>query len=1011
MSDSTHIPNPATATDSPSVVHPLLILVDGHSLAFRSYYAFGKSRSGGLKTTTGIPTSVCFGFIKSLLEVIASEQPQAMAIAFDTDTPTFRHTADTNYKANRSETPEDFILDLANLPELLSGLDLPAITAPGYEADDVLATLAYRAIAEGYRVKILTGDRDLFQLVDDEKGIKVLYLHKDFLRRGSATGAMEFGREEVKEKLGVTPEQVVDYKALCGDKSDNIPGVKGIGEKTAVQLLKEYGSLAGIYGSLDKIKGANQKKLVAGKQDAEHSQYLAQLRFDTPIQIDLNDAKLQGFDTQILKPILQKLEFHSFLTKIDQLQQKFGGKNPTYTQIESETTVSFSTIEESGNQTNSQSITPHLSPLTSSDIEDDDTWFFTSADTEAYQQQLVPKSQIKPQIIDTPEKLTQLINHLKTYTNPTTPVAWDTETTDLEPRDAELVGIGCCWGNEITDIAYIPISHTKGNNLDKNTALTELRPILENPQYPKALQNAKFDRLVLKSQNIHLAGVVFDTMLASYILNPDNTHNLNDLCERYLTGIKSKSYKDLNIPKGKNIADLNINTVADYCGMDAYATFNLVAKLQAELAKSPQLEKLLLEVEQPLEPVLAEMEYVGIRIDSNYLKQLSKLIEKDLAEIEKLTHQVAGGEFNLGSPKQLGELLFDKLKLDTKKTRKIKTGYSTDHATLEKLQGDNPVIDAILEHRTLSKLKSTYIDALPALVRQDTQRIHTDFNQTATSTGRLSSSNPNLQNIPIRTAFSRQIRQAFIPETGWLLVSADYSQIELRILAHLSQEPVLVETYQKNEDIHTVTARLLFEKTEITPDERRLGKTINFGVIYGMGAQRFAREAGVSSAEGKIFIDRLKQRYPLVFAYLEQMKRNAIAKGYVETILGRRRYFEFNSHTLRKHKGTNPNNINLDQLKQLDQYDAGLLRAAANAPIQGSSADIIKIAMLKIHQLLQNYQSRLLLQVHDELIFEIPPTEWTELQLKIKQTMESAVKLTVPLIVEINAGSNWMEAK
>ncbi|MCP2731885.1 DNA polymerase I [Symplocastrum sp. BBK-W-15] len=965
------------------------MLVDGHSLAFRSYYAFAKSKTGGLRTKTGIPTSVCFGFIKSLLEVIASEQPQAMAIAFDTDTPTFRHEADTNYKANRAETPEDFILDLANLPELLVALDLPVITSPGYEADDVLATLAYRASDEGYRVKILTGDRDLFQLVDDQKQIKVLYLHKDFLRRGNATGTLEFGPEEVKEKLGVTPPQVVDYKALCGDKSDNIPGVKGIGEKTAVQLLKEYGSLEEIYASLAKIKGANQKKLAVGKPDAEHSQYLAQLKFDAPVEIALNDAKLQGFDIQILTPILQKLEFQSFLDKIDQLQQQFGGKITTDTPIESSETAN----------------------IPSEDTENEDTWFFTPADTDVYQQQLTPPSQIQPQIIDTPDKLIQLVNQLKTYTNPTTPVAWDTETTDLEPRDAELVGIGCCWGSQPTDIAYIPISHTKGNNLDKNTALAGLRPILENANYPKALQNAKFDRLVLRTQNIHLTGVVFDTMLASYVINPDLTHNLNDLCERYLSGIKSKSYKELNIPKGKTIADLNIPTVADYCGMDAYATFSLVAKLQAELAQIPILQKLLLEVEQPLEPVLAEMENLGISIDSAYLKQLSNLLEKDLAKIEESAYQVAGDKFNLGSPKQLSELLFEKLQLDRKKSRKIKTGYSTDHATLEKLQGDHPIIDALLEHRTLSKLKSTYVDALPLLVRPDTQRIHTDFNQTATSTGRLSSSNPNLQNIPIRTAFSRQIRKAFLPETGWLLVSADYSQIELRILAHLSQEPVLVETYQKNEDIHTVTARLLFEKSEITPDERRLGKTINFGVIYGMGAQRFAREAGVSSAEGKIFIDRLKQRYPLVFAYLEQMKRNAIAKGYVETILGRRRYFEFNSNTLRKYKDSNPNDIKLDKIKDLDQYDAGLLRAAANAPIQGSSADIIKIAMIKIHELLQNYQSRLLLQVHDELIFEIPPEEWSELQLKIKQTMESAVTLTVPLVVDINAGENWMEAK
>ena len=386
-------------------------------------------------------------------------------------------------------------------------------------------------------------------------------------------------------------------------------------------------------------------------------------------------------------------------------------------------------------------------------------------------------------------------------------------------------------------------------------------------------------------------------------------------------------------------------------------------------------------------------------------------MEQYLAAIEQQAYAEAGEKFNLGSPKKLSELLFDKLNLDRKKSRKIQTGYSTDAATLEKLQGDHPVVDQILEYRTLSKLKSTYVDALPILVRPDTQRIHTDFNQTGTSTGRLSSSNPNLQNIPIRTAFSRQIRKAFLPEPGWLLVAADYSQIELRILAHLSQEPVLVEAYRENEDIHTVTARLLLEKETVTPDERRLAKTINFGVIYGMGAQRFARETGIKASDAKVFIERFNERYPQVFAYLQRMQQEAIALGYVETILGRRRYFNFTSDRLRQQRNRKPAEINLDELRGLTANDAGLLRAAANAPIQGSSADIIKIAMVRLHEVLQNYQARLLLQVHDELVFEVPPFEWEELQPQIRSTMESAVNLTVPLVVDVRAGQNWMETK
>jgi DNA polymerase-1 len=588
-------------------------------------------------------------------------------------------------------------------------------------------------------------------------------------------------------------------------------------------------------------------------------------------------------------------------------------------------------------------------------------------------------------------------------------VAWDTETDSLEPRDASLVGIGCCWGTDPTEIAYIPTAHKSGSNLDKTTVLEALRPILESNDYPKTLQNAKFDRLVLRFQGIKLSGVIFDTMLASYVLNPEDSHNLGDLVLRYL-GLQISNYTDV-VPKGKNIADLDIQTVAYYCGMQVYATFQLVPKLREKLEQVEALHKLLLEVEQPLEPVLAQMEYTGIRIDPVYLQTLSQQLKTDLAAIEQQAYEAAGEKFNLGSPKQLSQLLFDKLKLDTKKSRKIATGYSTDAATLEKLQGDHPVVDAILEYRTLSKLKSTYVDALPLLMGKETGRVHTNFNQTGTTTGRLSSSNPNLQNIPIRTAFSRLIRKGFVPETGWLMVAADYSQIELRILAHLSKEPVLVEAYRQNEDIHSVTARLLFEKDTITSEERRLGKIINFGVIYGMGAARFAREAGVKATEGRLFIDRFNERYRKVFDYLEQVKREAIAHGYVETILGRRRYFNFEGGSLRKLKGSNPDDIKLDEFRRLGQSDAQLLRAAANAPIQGSSADIIKIAMVQLHEVLQSYQARLLLQVHDELVFEVPPSEWEELQMKIRSTMENAVSLSVPLLVDVRAGQNWMETK
>ncbi len=971
---------------------PLLILVDGHSLAFRAYYAFNNSRREPLRNSKGIPTSICFGFINSLLQVLETESPQYMAIAFDLGEPTFRHQADDNYKADRTETPEDFIIDLQNLQQLLTAFNLTIATKAGYEADDVLGTIATIASKVGYQVKIITGDRDLFQMVDDDQGISVLYLHNQTFRK-TARSYTEFDRAGVIEKMGVTPEQIVDYKALCGDKSDCIPGVKGIGDKTAVKLLQEYSTLTAVYENLEQIKGATKKKLATGKDDALHSQFLAQIKIDSPVEIDLKDCELVGFGQEQVLPILKELELKKVIENLQKLQVKLGG----------EAEIKVIDVAPSGkapSKSNKNGKNGQLSLFEDNppvDLEPEQT-------TELFQPQL------NTQIIDTEAQLKQLVETLEQHTDPKHPVAWDTETTSLETDQAQLVGIGCCWGDLHTDVAYIPLAHSSGTQLDQESVLSTLKPILESSKYPKAFQNTKFDRLVLHHQGINLAGVVFDTMLASYVLNPEFTHNLGDLSERYGLEITAKSYKDLGIPKGKTIADLDIAVVADYCGLDAYATYYLVDKLKAKLAEYPELTKLLLEVEQPLEPVLAAMENTGIRLDTDYLAQFSQQLNKDLQKLEQDTYEAAGEEFNLSSPKQLSVILFDKLGLDRKKSRKTKTGYSTNQQVLEKLRGDHPVIDNMLEHRTLAKLKSTYVDALPTLVRESTGRVHTNFNQSVVATGRLSSSNPNLQNIPIRTEFSRQIRKAFIPQEGWLLVAADYSQIELRILAHLSQEPVLVDAYRHNRDVHRVTAQLLFEKEEITAEERRLGKIINFGVIYGMGAQRFSRESGFKADIGRQFIEKYHQKYAQVFAYLEGVKKQAIALGYVSTIMGRRRYVNLISNSLRQLRGSNPEEIDLENLKY-SYADAQILRAAANSPIQGSSADIIKIAMIKLHKILQDYQARLLLQVHDELVLEVPPKEWDELQPIIKSTMEDAVELSIPLAVDINAGKNWMEAK
>ncbi len=958
---------------------PQLLLIDGHSLAFRSFYAYAKNKDGGMKTTDGIPTSICFGFLKSLLEIVNTYQPQHLAIAFDLPNPTFRHEMDANYKGDRQETPEDFIPDIQNLYQLLKALNIPMVTAIGYEADDVLGTLATRASSEGYQVKIASGDKDMFQLVNDQEQVSVLYFSGSPYQRSSGGPAI-FDEKAVFDKMAVRPDQIVDYKALCGDPSDCIPGVRGIGAKSAAPLLQEFETLDGVYESIEQVKGSKQIKLKEGKDSAYHSQHLARIVIDVPLEIDLAETKLQGFQPERVLPMLERLELQKFIKDIQSIAVALSG-------------VATKTKKQ---------------PLAVSDDDDDDIWFFSAVD-ELNAPPPLKKIFLPLMLVDTADKLQELVAILEQQQDPEQPVAWDTETTGLIARDVQLVGIGCCWGAEVQDVAYIPINHLEGQNLSQEIVFQHLRSILEGEHYPKVLQNAKFDRLILRHQGITLAGVVADTMLASYVLNPDQKNNLTDLAKRYLR-LDSTSYKEL-VPKGQTIANIDIPAVAQYCGMDVYATRGVFAHLKAALSEQPTLLKLWQAIEMPLEPVLADIEDRGIRIDVEYLASFSQQLATELEQIEKQAYAAAGNEFNMASPKQMAELMFEQLGLPTKGIRKTQSGLSTDAQTLEKLEGQHPVVDLILQHRTLSKLKSTYTDALPKLVHPQTGRVHTDFNQAVTSTGRLSSSEPNLQNIPIRTEFSRQLRQAFLPKAGWTLVSADYSQIELRILAHLSQEPVLVQAYQHQEDIHAVTARLLFEKSEISKEERRLGKIINFGVIYGMGAAKFAREANVTNAVGKEFIEKYYDRYAGIFRYLEQVKKQVLSQGFVETICGRRRYFRFESGRLRRIQGTPIADINLDDLGKISNNDASILRQAANAPIQGSSADIIKIAMIKLHQLLQDYQANILLQVHDELVLEMPNNEWEELQPQIKQIMESAVQLKVPLLIEIGQGANWMATK
>ncbi|WP_413391229.1 DNA polymerase I [Prochlorococcus marinus] len=980
---------------------PTLLLVDGHSLAFRSFYAFSKGGEGGLTTKEGFPTSVTYGFLKSLLDNCKSIEPKGITIAFDTAEPTFRHKEDPNYKANRDVAPDIFFQDLDQLEEILKeSLNLSICKAPGYEADDVLGTLANDAADKGWSVRILSGDRDLFQLVDDKRDIAVLYMGGGpYAKSGNPKLINEEG---VKEKLGVNPNKVIDLKALTGDSSDNIPGVKGVGPKTAINLLNENNDLDGVYKSLQElekegekakrgaIKGAIRLKLKADRDNAYLSRKLAEILIKIPINPKI-DHNLEGINESKLTENLEKLELHSLLKQVSTFKSLFskeGLSKQDHNRSSKESKI-----------VNNKSENIELTSL--NETKD------------------IP--QIEPKIINNLEELNNFVEKIMKYTDKKKPIAIDTETTNLNPFKAELVGLGFCFGESLKDIVYIPIGHQKKeadlieinniNQLKIEEVIYALQDWFSSNENPKTLQNAKYDRLILLRHGIILNGVVIDTLLADYICDATLKHSLNEIAFREF-GFKPKSFSDV-VKKGEDFSSVDIKSASIYCGMDVYLTRKLaIIYIERLKSTSSKLIKLLIEVEQPLEQVLAEIESTGIIIDTPYLKDLSLELTKKLRIIEEEVYKIAGSEFNLSSPKQLGELLFEKLDLDRKKSRKTKTGWSTDAGVLEKLESDHPIVKMIIEHRTISKLLNTYVDALPQLIEKETGRVHTDFNQAVTATGRLSSSNPNLQNIPVRTEFSRRIRKAFLPQKDWKLLSADYSQIELRILTHLSGEEVLKNAYLKNEDVHSLTAKILFEKDAIDADERRIGKTINFGVIYGMGAQRFARSTGVSLIEAKYFLSKFKERYPAVFKFLEYQERLALSQGFVETLLGRRRYFHFNKNGLGRLLGTPPNEIDLTTARRAGM-EAQQLRAAANAPIQGSSADIIKLAMIQLHLALRKtgLAAKILLQVHDELVLEVDPKDLEETKLLVQNTMENAVKLSVPLIVETGVGVNWMEAK
>jgi DNA polymerase-1 len=891
-------------------------IMDGNAYIYRAFYAIE-----GLSTSTGIPTNAVFGFTRLLLKLLFDDKPDYIAIAFDTAGPTFRHEEYAEYKADRPEMPSPLAQQLPIIREVIDALNIPIMEQSGYEADDIIGTVAKKAEAAGMEVIIVTGDKDALQLVSPN--IKV----NPYSFRGFFEPGFVFDIQAVKERHGVEPDKVTDLMGLMGDKIDNIPGVPGIGKKTAPQLIEQFGSLEEILDHADEVKSESQKRLLKEyREQALLSKRLATVDVNVPINIDLKSCEVRDFDQDKLMNLFRRLEFRQFIRELDLSQEK-------------DVEVKYHTI------------------LTESDLDD-------------------------------------LVSKLRQQTD----FAVDTETSGLDPVTSDIVGISIAF--QPHEAYYIPVSHRYigvPEQLPLELVVDKLKPLLSGSSIGKIGQNIKYDLQIFRRYGIELSNISFDTMLASYILNPSaRGHNLSDLAMQYL-GHKMIPIQDL-IGKGKNqitMDEVDVERASEYACEDADITLQLKSDLEPELHKY-ELESVFREIELPLIPVLAEMEMTGIRVDTEYLKELSGKLSKQVNSLTEKIHELAGEEFNINSPKQLGEILFEKLGLPPGK--RTKTGYSTNEAELERLSAagyDLPSL--ILEFRSIAKLKSTYVDALPEQINPKTGRVHTFFNQAVTETGRLSSSNPNLQNIPIRTEEGREIRRAFIPgEECSLLLAADYSQIELRMLAHLSGDATLIEAFRNNEDIHSRTASLIFglPLEQIAPNMRRQAKTINFGIIYGMGAFRLARELEISLGEAQRFIDSYFKTYSGVKTYFDGVINFARENGYVTTISGRRRRIpEINSR-----------NRNTREFAE---------RTAINTPVQGSAADMIKLAMIKIAEFFksENLKSKLLLQVHDELVFEVHEAELDKIQRNVCSLMEEALPLDVPVKVDVGIGKNWLEAK
>ena len=927
---------------------PTLYLIDGHALAYRMYFALTAGGSSTRwQTSKGEPTAGTYGFARELLRIIEQEKPEYLAVAFDVG-KTFRDKLFPAYKGTREKMPDDLSPQIGRIRQLVDVLNIPRLEMEGYEADDVLGSIARIAAAQGLGVKIITGDRDLLQLVNERTTVYLAGDDQNYITD-----------EDVIKKLGVRPDQVVDYKAIVGDKSDNIPGVAGVGEKTAIALLEKFQTLDNIYSQIDQVENRWKTKLEQNKEMAYLSRDLAQIKTDLQVKLDLDHAKVQVLDFAAVEPFFLELEFRTLIKTVERLTGKEASASP-----------SAASAPKPGQQM---------------------SMFITEP-----QVVYAPKidSNIIVNIVDTADKLTELVKTLNTATV----ISFDTETTSTEEMRADIVGISLAVKEG--EGYYIPIGHKVGNNLPLEEVLSALKAPLTDPKIGKIAHNAKYDYIVLARHGLRVAPLRFDTMLAEFILDP-SSHNLGLKNLAFVKlGEEMTHIEDL-IGKGKkqiSMADVAIESVAPYAIADAEIPLRLMA-LQIDELKRVNGTKLLEEIDLPLTPVLADMEMTGIPLDLPFFEETSKRLEKRMAEIEKQVFDSVGKPFNINSTQQLSDILFNRLRLEPPdKGNKTASGhFSTSAGVLDLLRGKHPVVDMVLEHRELSKLKSTYVDALQAALNPATGRVHTSYSQIGAVTGRLSSSNPNLQNIPIRTEEGRRLRNGFVAGKGNVLLSIDYSQIELRIVAHMAQDEGMLAAFRADEDIHATTAAAIYNvgPEAVTRNMRRHAKAINFGLIYGMSVFGLTRSTELTLAEAETFVKAYFQKFPGIKKYLDGIRKLAAQQGYVETLLGRRRYFP----ALQSKANV--------QLKNREE------REAINAPIQGTAADIMKIAMLKIPPALKaaGLKGKMLLQVHDELVLECPKKEVKETARVVQDTMTNAYPLDIPLSTDARYGANWGETK